>query len=294
MSEGYWVIRTYESGQVGEKTKYFIQGQRPPKGTKRIKSDLKKVIQNEYSAMKNLARLINANFIKGDILLGLDYSEAGLRALEQRARGISRKRLESGLALEDAEAEHQECMRLAADQEIVNFFRRIKSALPFSDIKYAAITSDMDGETGESVRLHHHLVISSCALEVCKIKWPHGDVHWDMLSGQLDYTPVAEYLIRQVRHVPDAKKYKTSRNLVRPQPKDRIAVGGSELRPPKGCALLHRNEFRPGRPQYIRYLLAPYGAQGGATDKNRASDIIKSTDPPRGEPQGRRDSAHGL
>ena len=55
--------------------------------------------------------------------------------------------------------------------------------------------------------------------------------------------------------MPDAKKYTSSRNLVRPQPKDRVAYSEAEVRVPKGGTLLFRNEFKPGHPQYIRYVL---------------------------------------
>ena len=74
MKDGYWVIRTYKAGNVGEKIKFWIPNARPSKSSRKIKSDLKKIKQNEASAVKRLARVINANFSHGDILLGLDYS----------------------------------------------------------------------------------------------------------------------------------------------------------------------------------------------------------------------------
>ena len=61
--------------------------------------------------------------------------------------------------------------------------------------------------------------------------------------------------IRQVRRVPDHKKYISSRNLVRVQPKDRIAMSEAEVRVPKGGVLLFREAYHPGLSQYIRYIL---------------------------------------
>ena len=85
-----------------------------------------------------------------------------------------------------------------------------------------------------------------------------GGVAWTVLwNDQEDRTPIAEYIIRQVRRIPDAKKYRSTRNLLRPQPKDRIALSEAELRVPTGGKLLFRQEFKPGRPQYIRYTLPP-------------------------------------
>ena len=32
---GYWVVRTYEAGAVGEKTKFWVPGERPSKSGRR-------------------------------------------------------------------------------------------------------------------------------------------------------------------------------------------------------------------------------------------------------------------
>ena len=254
MQQGYYVIRTYESGSVGEKTKFFVPGVRPVRMNREQHRNVKKMEQNEHSAEKRLARLINANFRKGDILLGLDYNEEGMQRLYKRALEIRRS------MSPDEYVETEDILREAAEQELRCVIRRVKYELSKlgldPDLMYVAITSDMDGETGESVRVHHHLIIPEEALEVFKEKWQAiGSVEYSPLSAQVDYTPIAAYFIRQVRHTPDIKKYMSSRNLVRPEPKDRIAIAGSELRVPQGGELLHRNEYKPGRPQYIRYVL---------------------------------------
>ena len=55
MQEGYWVTRTYQSGAVGEKTKFFVPGTRPTgKLNRRAKDAVRKQEQNEYSAQKAL------------------------------------------------------------------------------------------------------------------------------------------------------------------------------------------------------------------------------------------------
>ncbi len=255
MKEGYWVIRTYEAGAVGEKTKFWIQGARPSSRNRRKEqSAIKKQEQNEYSAQKRLARLINANFRQGDLLLGLDYSPAGMDRLEEYIAEHPFDIDETG----DAEADQMQQVRYAADREMRLCLRRVKRELAKNGIalRYIAITSDMNGDTGEAVRVHHHLIVNEAARDAFVQKWAElGGVNWSPLSGQKDYTPIAEYLLRQVRRVPDEKKYVTSRNLYRPQPKDRAVLSDAEVRVPKGGTLLFRNEFRPGRPQYIRYVL---------------------------------------
>jgi len=250
MKEGYWVIRTYESGNVGEKIKFFVPGERRSgRSRRREKEELRKQAQNEYSAVKQLARLINANFGAGDILLGLDYTDEGLGKLFERAK--------EELTDDAEEAEIFNRVREAADREMKLCIRRSKRELEKSgvDIRYIALTSDMDGDTGEAVRVHHHLIVPADALEAFVAKWRLGGVSWSPLWIQSDYTPLAEYLLRQVRRLPDAKKYVSSRNLIRPAPRDRVVHSDSELRVPRGGKILFRNEYKPGRAQYIRYTI---------------------------------------
>jgi hypothetical protein len=252
MKEGYWVIRTYIAGNVGEKIKYWIEGERPTKSDRRLKSDIKKIQQNEASSTKNVARLFNANFTPVDYLIGLDYSEEAynliLKIIESRGVVLS----------ELTEEELSIAIREEAERDFSNWIKRCKNAaLKGTVFKYVGVTSDMNGKTGELVRIHHHIVISGNMKDICLNKWTNGTTHCEHIWDEPDHLALADYLISQVRHVPDAKKYKSSRNLIRPIPKDKIAIGGAELRLPKHCALLYRGEYKPGMPQYIRYILPP-------------------------------------
>ena len=256
MQEGYWIIRTYEAGDVGEKTKYFIPGTRPTgKIRKRDRDAARKQEQNEYSTQKRLAREIHANFTAGDLLLGLDYSDEGLEKIKAWAR-------KKGLPIDsEDETERMNALWEAASHAQDNALRRVKRYLQKQGVELKAIycTSDMDGETGEYVRVHHHLIVNAGVQEAFLKAWEKygmGGVAWTHLRAeQEDRTPLAEYIIRQVRRIPDAKKYRSTRNLVRPQPKDRIALSDAELRVPVGAKLLFRQEYVPNRPQYIRYAL---------------------------------------
>ncbi len=244
MRNGYWVIRTYKAGRVVEKTKYWVAGEKPTRSKRKMKSDIRKQQHNGICCVRELARLLNANFEKRDILLGLDYSDKGIeKVLEKVDKACDEKEL----------GEYR-----AAEHELKLFIRRVSRECKARGIefKYIAVTSDLNGDTGETVRLHHHLVINAEALEVCREKWSLGRIHSDKLSGQADYTPIAEYMLKQVRHIRDARKYVSSRNLLRPEPTDRIAQSGAELRTPAGCVLLQRSEYRPELPQYIRYVKA--------------------------------------
>lgn len=262
MKEGYWVIRTYEAGPVGEKIKFWVPGQKPVgKLTRKQKSDIRKAAQNEYAAKRQLARLINANFRPGDLFLGLDYSEESLLRVEQKAAGGRRGNMRTSNACPYiTEGQRLDAVREAAAHELVNCIRRVKRELEREgvELKYVAITSDMDGETGEAVRVHHHLVINREARDAFIHKWQEkgmGGVDWKPLDKQDDYFGIAEYMVKQVRKQAEENQFTSSRNLERPRPKDRVAASSSEVRVPKGCRLLHRQEYRPGKAQYIRYRI---------------------------------------
>jgi hypothetical protein len=250
---GYYVIRTWQAGKVYEKLKYWVPGVKPTRSERKMKQDLRKQVDNDRSAVRTAARLLNANFQAGDVLLGLDYTQEEVDKLvvyaESRGWLCHREGVESEMILLDG-------VRRAAEHALRCCIRRVKRDLEKSGVslKYLAVTSDMDGETGEIVRVHHHLVINREAKDAFLAKWTAGGVDWETLRDQDDYTPIAVYLMNQVRRVPDEKKYMPSRNLIRPQPKDRAAKNGSELRTPKGAKLLSRGAWFPGRPQYIRYV----------------------------------------
>lgn len=252
-SSGYWEIRTYECGALGEKTKYWVPGEPPARGRKLGRSSERKQRQNENDAARRLNREIHANFSAGDLFLGLDYGPKKYSELLRRAEA----RQEADRAAGQEPGILEDYLRKEANRELDNFIRRVKRRLPpGAELKYIAVTSDMDGETGEAVRIHHHIIANRAAWQACVEAWPHGCAYAKALSAQKDYTPLAEYLLNQVRRLPDEKKYKPSRNLVRPQPKCRVVWSGAELRVPKGCELLYRTAYSGKRAgQYIRYAL---------------------------------------
>lgn len=248
--KGYWEIITVTSGVVEEKSKSFISSD-PVKSIRCKKTSAKKQALNEKDCVRRMARSLNANFIPGDILLGLDYSENHYAAVEARARKLMAE------AEEGCELSWEDYIRMAATHELTLCMDRVRRFLKKEDVelKYLAITSDMDGKTGEMVRIHHHVVIPRNCLEAFKAKWGKGRVKGKPIEQELDHTQIAEYLCAQVRRVPDAKKYMPSRNLKKPKVKRRIVPGNAELRVPKGCELLYRGAHEPGwTSQYIRYF----------------------------------------
>ena len=247
MAEGYWVIRSYRAGVIGEKIKYWVPGKKPSKSERRVKSDIKQQQRNEANAVKRAARIIHANFARGYLLLGLNYSDAGLK--------------KTAAGLDPSAEDYEDKLYHAAHHQVRLWRDRVRKACAAAEVelKCFIVTSDMDGKTGEYVRVHHHVIINQEALEIAMGKWKLGGTHHKPLSGDLDQTALAAYLLDQVRRLPDEKKYITTRNLIIPQPQDRIARNEAELKVPKGGQLLHRAEYSPGAPQYIRYILPEVG-----------------------------------
>lgn len=68
MQNGYWVIRTYISGNVGEKIKYWVSGNKPVRSKRRVTSDVNKVEKNEKQSEKNLARILNTNLDRKSVV----------------------------------------------------------------------------------------------------------------------------------------------------------------------------------------------------------------------------------
>lgn len=258
MADGYWAIRRYQAGPVGEMIKFWVPGRRPDKrgGAKKNRA-LQKAAQNQQSAAKTVARLLNENFREGDLLLGLDYADKALDKLRGKIQGWD--------AMDDTERAQAEWHAARAD--LAAFIRRLRARMQKAgeELRYIAVTSDLDEKSGELVRVHHHLVVCREAKAHIMAAWKQGGVDYEPMSAQPDYTPIAAYLIRQVRHVEDAKKYVSSRNLVRPAPKDQIARGPAVLRAPKGALLVDAGANVPGRAQYIRYILPDAAEQGEET-----------------------------
>lgn len=257
---GGWVVSTITAGPVAEKTKHWVSAAQPGKrASRKVREEAKKLQQNSYSAMKELARLINANFTSGDLLLGLDYSEAGHAKLD-RAAGIPANL--TGERLTQERIARADLIRDAAEHELALCIRRVNRLLKkeSSDLLYVAVTADIDGDTKEWVRVHHHLVVPEGCKQAFIEKWEklgYGGVSWTPLRKmQIDRTPIAEYLLRQVRQIRDQNKFTSSRNLVRPKAVVRAVASGAFLRVPKGCTALPDTKLTPEL-QYLKYTLPP-------------------------------------
>lgn len=251
IEKGYWAIVTYEAGLIGEKVKYWIPGEIPPRSERKRKADLRKIRQNENNAVRRVARILNENFPgRRGSALELSYSPEGIRKL-----GID-------WDYDPQDEEHWDAVWEAAHHQLQLFIRRCIRACKKAgvELRYMGWTSDMrfDGKLQMQVhtRIHHHLVVNPEAEAICLRQWHLGACGGTRLKKEPDHTDFAQYLMDQVRRIGEKKKYIPSRNLRKPKESaPRIAPSGREVQPPKGAALIYRAPYNPGRPQYIRYIL---------------------------------------
>ncbi len=247
---GYWATKTYRSGRIGEKVKFYVPECR---ARKQRESSPSKILSNSNNAVRRAARIVNENFRPGDGFFSLNYDERRYKRVIARAERMDH-------AIPEADR-----IYLSAQHEVELLMDRVRPALRKAgvELRYFAITSDMDGATGEYKRVHHHIICPRECVETIKRKWgltgegvkQRGK---EMLWALDDYTQTVEYMMKQVRHIPNAKKYVTSRNLIRTEPTPRTVFTGARLREPKGSVLLYADPYT-GRHdcQYIRYILPP-------------------------------------
>lgn len=243
--EGMYMITKIISGSVVERRKTYV-GRRPSRRGARIKgsSSEKKQETNRQQAILSLARILNCNYGHGDALLGLSFSDEGLDAC--------------GGTLEGARKEARKLVdRLAY---------RMKKHGDF--LQWVIVPSERDGETGEVVRLHVHVIISGHGLrmedgafwlygERLDDIWGLGDVDVQLLRRQKDYYPLARYLILQARGAADEKKYYTSRNMKKPRVEHLYTYSPAPLRVPAGASPLPGTRYDPeANVNFVRYIPA--------------------------------------
>lgn len=263
---------------VVERTRYAVsQNASPRKKRRKGATPFRKQEQNFNCAHRTVARILNCNFDhEHGLLLTLDYDSAGLELLCKGLPQEYRELLEKLRTLigqigtwqtqtkERTEAEAisetlQKAMNLlrdAAEKQMMLWLRRVKRKYG-GKIKALLVTSDLDHETGELVRIHNHIVLQAEGIgwDLLRKEWKLGSVDIKQLRQQPDYTPIATYLMRQVRRQPDKKKYRVTRNMEKPQISQERVVLPTEIKAPPGAKVLEKSAYSVEHiAQYIRYV----------------------------------------
>lgn len=242
---GCYMITKITSGSVVEKIKSYI-GERSNVRSQRRKgtSTEKKQLGNRNHAILQLTRTINCNYQPGDLWLTLKFDEEHLA--------------KCGGDFDGAKREGKKCIDRMAYQ-----LKKQGVAL-----KWIFCPSEIDGDTGELVRPHIHLILPKKGFDLNGAElslngrsvadiWGQGSIDVQLLRNQEDYRELSVYLIRQSRNVPDEKKYSCSRNMIKPKVERYTVMGGGALRVPNGAKVLDGTIFNPEAGQnFIRYIPA--------------------------------------
>lgn len=267
---------------VVERTRYAVPDRVQARGRKKKgHTSFRKQEANFNSAIRRAARILNCNYgHENGLLLTLDYSDEELdrliRKLQPEDQNIlGALRLPVGQVgtwqttekvkkqqIAEQTDRAMSALKDAAEHELTKYLRRIRRKTG-AEIKFLSVTSDMDAATGEIVRVHHHIVLAftgtvnaeTVSWDTLRYTWTNGDVNIRQLRRQRDYTPIASYLLRQVRHKPDAKAYRVSRGMELPEITEREVIGHVEIKAPAGAVVVERSEFSVENvTQYIRYI----------------------------------------
>lgn len=152
----------------------------------------RRIRANEREAIKNLARLLNANVSQGWVLVSLKYDNEHLpvdySALEASGKKFTRQ-------FRDA-------------------FRKEYGRNP----KFILVNANWNPEKDCPARLHHHIIVERCSLDMLAKVWKGGGIATEETDGREDHTALAVYLVKNVRGLErGANRWRVSRgNLEKP------------------------------------------------------------------------------
>jgi hypothetical protein len=241
--EGLFMIEKIISGEVVERRKTRIT-RKPAKRGGRVKgnSSEKKIAGNNEHAKLQLARTFNCNMKAGDLWLTATFDEQSLAKVGGNYEGAKK------------------AGKLFVDRLVYRLKKQGVIA------KWVLAPSEIDGETGEVVRPHVHIVITGKGFtfadgvlrlgdEPVDQIWGMGWVDVKPLKRQKDFFPLAAYIVNQSRGVPDEKKWTCSRNMKKPIVRREIVSTGRRLLVPAGATELPGTKYDPEKNQnFVRYI----------------------------------------
>lgn len=203
-----WIKKTYITGDVIEVEKFHTR--RYPKGEKRepkkkpTREQMK--LANERNQIKRLRRIINANFLPGDLHTVLTYKKDERPAPE----------------------EAKEVLKIFL-KEMRKYYQRKKQVFKY------IVTTEYKNKA-----IHHHIIINLLEGEntttVINRIWNRGRSKFSPLYEDGNYSKLAEYFVKEVKDPEDGSKkqtYSRSRNLIIPEPIVKIIGSRSWQKEPK-------------------------------------------------------------
>lgn len=255
------VIRTYKSGRVIEKSKFYVDERvKVRRGRVKGNTGAAKRDANARAAVKACARTLNCNADCHDVLVTCKYTDGWLGEFS----GLD----EQGKRVTDWKRQ---------DELTAKALRKFRTALRKRGVELRAlwVHSEIDGETGRPVRPHVHIVLMGGGVEfrdgewwigektVTEL-WGMGSTYTEPLHEQVDYTPLAVYLLRQARRGENVKSYSCTRNLKKPEISEQVVTTAGAMKAPARALLLESGEYNIETGcHYIRYLAPEKKSVGG-------------------------------
>ena len=239
-----WMKRKIRSGKVTETSLFFL-GEKKQQRRGKVKGSTseRQKDRNMNTAIRKLARTLNCNLTRRWIMLTLTYEGVLPESLAEATRNVQL------------------------------FFKKLsyRGVTP----AYVWVTSDKDSHTGESRRLHHHLIMTHTGInlkyrsgefkaayvsgETLEDIWGHGMIKVERIEEADDYTPLAVYLAKQAAGGENVKKWHCSRGLKKPEIiSEEIVDRPGALRAPGGAEVMEISEYDEEiGTHYMRYVVKP-------------------------------------
>lgn len=182
-----YVIQTIISGNMVESEMYptyKCKHDIPRQKERKESNEFQKKLNNENSK-KKVVRLVNVNFVKGDLFITVGYAD-GYLPTEKEAR-----------------------------KDIQNYIRRIKryrskNGLP--ELKYICSIGYEDDLNSKKVRIHHHIIMNYMDRDIAEELWGKGRANSKRLQpDDFELEGVARYIAQQGKI-----RWSYSKNLKKP------------------------------------------------------------------------------
>lgn len=202
-----------------------------PRGTRRAgASSLKKIKANERSCVLNCARVLNCNFEAGDWFLSLKYDDAHYPVGSGWDPDARR------------EEEFQRCKDLLTRKFLPKLRKEYKKETG-EDLRAVWVTANWSPKRKCHTRIHHHVVLPADAMDLAQKVWQRiggrGTVQAETLTGEGDYTRLAQYMVDNVQGRPSGEnRWSSCRKMLRPVYTEPVEVSDVEDVQPLAGAII--------------------------------------------------------
>lgn len=213
-----WMVREIISGGTVERKKFKVRTDKKRATRKMGNTSTKHKDRNGKEALRQLVRKLNCNFHPGDFFLTLKYDHDGIERVHNNTK----------------EAEKQAKLFI---QRLARVYKKMGITL-----RWIEQTSFIDGDTGEVVRIHHHILVTGAAFKyqengtwtvggkTLNEIWGFGTVDWQPIRDEDNHNGIAIYMYRQAHAEANEKRWTCSRNMIEPEIHDHLLASAEAVK----------------------------------------------------------------